>query len=229
MEKNVHNGHRERMFAKFLEDSGNFYDHEILEILLYSALPRKDTNPLAHALLRRFGSLKNVLSADAQSLMTVDGVGEKVAAYLRFQGELHRRLQFIEPEKVSIGNYREARNYVRKKLAGCGTEQLLFVYLDAAGTVLNASAETDGDVSSVKAGLMDMVRSAAALRASGILVAHNHPSGCARPSDEDVSATKDLLYLCRLSGIRLFDHLIVSSEECYSFRGDPAMERIFRQ
>ena len=219
MAEQLHRGHRQRMMEKFSGDPGRFYDHELLEIFLYYAMPRVDTNPLAHRLLARFGSIERVLSADETSLLSVEGVGKRTAAFLRMHGELYRRIVQVKPREIKLVNSLDGKNFVKEKLKDKDEEEFLFVFMDGLGKVLSVSKHSDGMRGSVGAKILEMVRSAAALKAKNLLIAHNHPSGSLRPSEEDLASTDKLRMFCEMCEMRLIDHVIVAAGgETFSMR-----------
>lgn len=220
MSDKLHKGHRQRLMEKIGKAPDQFYDHEILEALLFCVLPRVDTNPLAHRLLQRFGDIKNVLNAEETALCSVEGVGKQVANFLRLQGELHRRIDQVKPKTHYLKNSRDTRLFVRQHLDENDKEKLLIIFLNGVGKVLSVSTYSNKKKDLVKTKVLDMVQSAAALHATALVIAHNHPSGNPKPSEDDIASTEALNVFCKMCGIVLSDHVIVAGTDSFSFRDE---------
>ena len=219
MEKNIHTGHREKMRDRFIHDKGfeNFEDHQILELLLYYANPRGDTNPTAHALLDEFGSLKGVLEARPEQLMNVSGVGKQAAVLISMVVPLTRvwnRCAMEVPDR--IGNSREAENYCLSILAGERTERFYVISLNAKCNVLGRRKISEGSLSEVSAYPRMVMETALNYNAHSVLLCHNHPGGTCAPSPEDISSTVQLQQLLNGVGILVLDHIIVAGNRTYS-------------
>ncbi len=219
MDENIHAGHREKMRARFIRDKGfeNFEDHQILELLLYYANTRSDTNPLAHELLDRFGSLKGVLEARPEQLMTVHGIGQQQATLISMVVPLTRvwhRCAMTVPDR--IGNSREAEDYCLSILAGERTERFYVVSLNAKCNVLGRRKISEGSLSEVSAYPRMVLETALNYNAHSVLLCHNHPGGTCAPSPEDIASTLQLQRLLNGVGILLLDHIIVAGDRTYS-------------
>ena len=219
MDENIHAGHREKMRARFIRDKGfeNFEDHQILELLLYYANTRSDTNPLAHELLDRFGSLKGVLEARPEQLMTVHGIGQQQATLISMVVPLTRvwhRCAMTVPDR--IGNSREAEDYCLSILAGERTERFYVVSLNAKCNVLGRRKISEGSLSEVSAYPRMVLETALNYNAHSVLLCHNHPGGTCAPSAEDIASTLQLQRLLNGVGILLLDHIIVAGDRTYS-------------
>ncbi|MBR2661167.1 MAG: DNA repair protein RadC [Clostridiales bacterium] len=219
MAESMHAGHREKMRNRFIREKGfeNFEDHQILELLLFYANTRSDTNPLAHELLNTFGSLKGVLEARPEQLMTVKGIGEQQAVLLSMVVPLTRvwhRCAMGDPEK--IGNSREAENYCLSILAGERTERFYVISLNAKCHVLGRRKISEGSLSEVSAYPRMVMETALNYNAHSVLLCHNHPGGTCAPSPEDISSTIQLQRLLNGVGILVLDHIIVAGDRTYS-------------
>ena len=215
----IHTGHREKMRDRFIHDKGfeNFEDHQILELLLFYANSRSDTNPLAHTLLDEFGSLKGVLEARPEQLMQVKGIGKQQAVLLSMVVPLTRvwhRCAMESPNR--IGNSREAENYCLSILAGERTERFYVVSLNAKCKVLGRRKISEGSLSEVSAYPRMVMETALNYNAHSVLLCHNHPGGTCAPSPEDVSSTIQLQRLLNGVGILVLDHIIVAGDRTYS-------------
>ena len=219
MSINLHEGHREKMRDRFIRDKGfeNFEDHQILELLLFYANPRGDTNPVAHKLLDTFGSMKGVLEARPEQLIAVEGVGKQAATLISMVVPLTRvwhRCAMEAPEK--IGNSREAENYCLSILAGERTERFYVVSLNAKCNVLGRRKISEGSLSEVSAYPRMVMETALNYNAHSVLLCHNHPGGTCAPSPEDISSTLQLQRLLNGVGILVLDHIIVAGDKTYS-------------
>ena len=216
---NPHLGHREKLRQRFIRENGldHFEDHQILELLLFYANPRGDTNPIAHALLEQFGSLKGVLEARPEMLMTVPGVKETAATLISMVVPLTRvwnRCAMTEPDR--IGNSREAEKYCLSILAGHRSERFYVVSLNAKCQVLGRRMISEGSLSEVSAYPRIVMETALNYNAHSVLLCHNHPGGTCAPSPEDIASTLQLQRLLNGVGILLLDHIIVANENTYS-------------
>ncbi len=216
---NPHAGHREKLRQRFIHENGfeSFEDHQILELLLFYANPRSDTNPIAHALLDTFGSLKGVLEARPEMLMKVPNVGEKAATLISMVVPFTRvwnRCAMAVPER--IGNSREAEKYCLSILAGSRNESFYVVSLNAKCAVLGRRRISEGSLSEVSAYPRMVMETALNYNAHSVLLCHNHPGGTCAPSPEDIASTLQLQRLLNGVGILLLDHIIVANESTYS-------------
>jgi len=215
----VHDGHRNRMRQRFLQNGLNgFADHEALELLLYNTIPRGDTNPLAHALMDRFGSLSAVFSAPVELLTQVEGVGERTAILLRLVPLIAQRARLAEMERELILNTRERVGaYLLELFSQERNEAVYEVCLDAKGKLLACRRLGEGSSSAVNLDIRKVVENAILYSASSVILAHNHPSGIALPSRDDQTATDQAKAALEAIGVRLEDHIIVTDRDFVSF------------
>lgn len=219
MSDNIHTGHREKMRDRFIHDKGfeNFEDHQILELLLYYANARSDTNPIAHELLEEFGSMKGVLEARPEQLMKVKGIGKQQAVLISMVVPLTKvwhRCAMSSPQR--IGNSREAEEYCLSILSGERTERFYVISLNAKCCILGRRRIADGSLSEVPAYPRLVLETALNYNAHSILLCHNHPGGTCAPSPEDISSTIQLQRLLNGVGILVLDHIIVAGDRTYS-------------
>lgn len=221
----MHEGHRDRLTKRFLNEGfEGFEDHELLEFLLFYALPRVDTNAIAHQLIDRFGSLSGVLEADAKDLEQVSGVGPKAAAYLAMFPEAFRAYERSKlGHRPSIRSVREACAYARTLLFGKPVEQIYVVWLNMQNRVIHTERLSEGSVSESPIYVSRIAAAALRHRAVRAIVAHNHPGGSVRPSSADIRATQDILRALSVLGIELVDHIIISDNDYFSFQADSMM------
>lgn len=218
----VHDGHRDRKRQQFLTSGPDpFADHELLEVLLYYAVPRKDTNPIAHELINRFGSLQAVFAAPAAELERVPGLGRNAAVLLKLVPELYRKAILSASANETVLNTTDRiGEFFRDLLAGQSKEVMYQLCLDAKGRRLNLYKVTDGDPSSVNLNVRKIVENAILSQASMVALAHNHPSGVAFPSHADIVATTMIQTALDSIGIRFADHIIVADGDFISMRQD---------
>ena len=212
----IHEGHRARMKKKLLENGErSLADHELLEVLLYYAIPRRDTNELAHRLLKQFGSLRGVLSAPVQELACVRGVGQQAALLMGMVQMLCRRAAQREKEQI-LNSVDACGAYFTELLGSSRREMLWQVCLDGKGKVLSSRCLAEGDVSMAAVSVRQVVEYALRAGAVGVVLAHNHPSGVALPSQEDIATTRLIRDALRTMNIQLVDHIVVADGDYVS-------------
>lgn len=217
-EKSIHAGHRERIRER-LRTAGlsTFSEHEVLELLLTYAIPQRDVNPLAHELIAAFGSLSAVLNADENELLRVKGMGRNAALLLTMMPQLMRYYQMNAlGERPVITALDDARAYCAPLFFGVDEEQIYMVCLDQAGHVLHRSLLHTGTVDQVALHPRTVVETAIRHNAYSVILAHNHPSGVAAPSQPDIDVTKKITSALFYIGIQLVDHMIFAGREVYS-------------
>lgn len=219
----VHAGHRARLRKRLMDHGLNgFEDHEALEMLLAYAIPRRNTNELAHRLIKRYGSLLDVLSANARDLMQTQDVGEQTAMLLTLVGGLMLRVK--KPgSSARLRTPVDVMNYCTTLLEGFAYETLFAISLDKTGRVLFADRISQGTLTQTVIYPRIVVESALRHQAHSVILAHNHPSGDVRPSEEDREATDSIRSALATIGISLFDHMIVGGESVFSFTLDREM------
>ncbi len=215
----MHEGHRERLKKRFKSEGlASFTDVQALELLLFYALPRMDTNPLAHRLLERFGSLKNLFEADASDIAAVEGIGENSALLIRLLPEITRKFWILDTQSTqSITTAEQAARFIRPILFGKPVEHVYVFCLNSHCQIKHYNCISEGTVSDVTIYLRRLVECAMRLHASRILIAHNHPGGRPQPSETDIRATHAIRNALAPLDIDLMDHLIFSDHSYFSF------------
>ena len=215
----IHDGHRERLRTNFIENSlDSFNELNSLELLLFYAIPRRDTNELAHRLLDRFGSLYGVFDASYHELMEVEGVGESAAALIKLIPEIMRKSRVSKTSNVrQITTSSAAGKYLVPRFLYQEVEMLLLLCLDSQKRIISCVEISRGVVNSVDVNVRRVVEIALKYRASSVILSHNHPDGIAMPSKEDDSLTQLIANALASVGISLIDHIIVAGENYISY------------
>jgi len=215
-----HLGHRARMRTRLLVGGPEgLLDHELLEMLLFQALPRRDTKPIARALLVRFGSFANAITAPAHDLREVEGLGEAGTAALKVvQAAALRLLRAEVREKPVLNNWDRLIAYLSAVLAREPVEQFRLLFLDTKNRLIADEAQARGTVNHTPVYPREVVKRALELQATALILVHNHPSGDPTPSRADVEMTQEVKAAAGLLGITVHDHLIVGNGRHLSFR-----------
>jgi DNA repair protein RadC len=213
-------GHRARLRTRLLTAGPDaLADHEMLEMALFLALPRRDTKPIARLLLNRFGSFEATISASPAELMGVEGVGEAGAAALKLvQGASLRLLRHTVRDKPILKDWNKLLDYLTAAMAHERVEQARVLFLDAKNRLLADEIQSRGTVNATMVYPREIVRRALELNAIGIVLVHNHPSGDPAASREDMAMTKDVQRAAAALGIALVDHIIIAGTRWLSFQ-----------
>ena len=222
----IHDGHRARLREAFLE-SGLAGMNAItsLELLLSYSIPRRDTNPIAHMLLDRFGSLQNVFDASEQELMEVEGVGPGTAVLLRLVPQIMRKSAIDKAAELCyVLSTQNVRDYLMPHFLYERDELALMLCLDSQRRVIKCQELSRGVVNAVNLDVRRVVETALKNRAVAVILAHNHPDGTAVNSREDDAVTRQVYLSLRTVGISLSDHLIFASDGVFSYRDTGALK-----
>lgn len=216
---NVNEGHRERLRKRMMKEGlQGFQDHEVLELLLFQYLPRRDTNKLAHDLINKFGSFTNVLDASPEQLMTVKGVSEITACNLSMLKEVWRRYRQGSAQKISLGKVSSIVKYAQKLVAESYIERLVVVYVYNATNFLLSEEFTSDSTQEVKVDLKKIISSAVRANAAGVMLFHCHVNGVCEPSDADIVFTEKLFVTLANLHMVLLEHIIFNNNgDYYSF------------
>ena len=217
-ERNVHKGHRQRLKERFLRHGlDNFEEHQVLELLLFYGIPQRDTNAVAHDLLDRFGSLSRVLEATPEELAEIPYVGDNVSTLFKLITAVSRYYQVnvAQREKI-LATIEDCGRYLVPFFHGRQQETVFLLCLDAKCKVLACEKVGQGGVNSAGVSARHVVETALKFNATSAILAHNHPSGLALPSKDDVRTT------CRIAAaldgvdVELTDHIVVADEDWVS-------------
>jgi DNA repair protein RadC len=224
----MHQGHRERTRKRFISHGlDDFEDHEVLELMLFYAVPRKNTNEIAHRLVNAFGSIPAIFDAPINLLKEVEGVGESVAVFIKLIPELTR---VYSEKKFSTANHSlELKNLCDKlclKFIGRTEETVAIMLFDAKGKLIYDGVVSKGTVNAVDMYSRRIIELIVLYNACSLILAHNHPSGFAVPSQADIDSTKHLSRVLHNMRVTLVDHIIVADNDYVSMR-DCGFDAIF--
>lgn len=214
----IHEGHRQRMLHRFrTEGLDGFNQVQALELLLFYCIPRRDTNELAHRLLDQFGSVSRVMDAPIAELVKVPGMGENAATFLHLTKQMGRYYQVDSAQKgVLIRDIEDCGRYLLPYFLGRKVETVFLLCMNASCNVIACREVGEGAVNSAAISPRNVVQIALAEQATTVVLAHNHPSGVALPSQEDVLATQRLAAALASIDVILFDHLIIADDDFVS-------------
>ena len=214
-----HDGHRERLRERFRKEGlANFQEHEVLELFLFYCLPRKDTNELGHALIKRFGSLANVLETPAEELAKLPGMGINAATFLTLIAQLERYYLMHQNDEKFLASLDDCGKYLANCFRNQRNETVMLLCLDAKCKMISCNEVGQGSVNSAAVPIRRVVEMALGVNASSAILAHNHPSGLAIPSGEDIQTTRRLALALDAVEIQLVDHIIVADSDYVSLR-----------
>ena len=214
----MHEGHRQRLKTRFRKEGlDNFDELYVLELLLFYCVPRKDTNPLAHSLLDHFGDLNSVLDASAQELEKVPGIGESISTFLTMVKAVNRYYDVNASKNIRIlRTIEQCGAYLIPRFKCRENETVFLLCLDAKCKVLCCKEVGEGSVNSANVPIRRIVEMALGANATTAILAHNHPSGLAIPSDDDIQTTLRLARALESVDIVLADHLVISGDDFVS-------------
>lgn len=230
-DKGIHSEHRKRVRGRVVNyGCSQLKEHELLELLLFYAIPRKNTNELAHRLIKRFGNtLDGVFNASIEQLQKVDGVGESTAIMIAAMGETFRRINANpEPRKRIYKNTESLKNLVVSLLQGKVNEQVLLLCFDETKKLKHHVILSEGNKVSSELDMKKVVQNLVDSDSSIVVLAHNHPTSSPNPSANDIDSTRMLCVTLRKIGYAVADHIIVGENgEAYSMRLDPRFTSLF--
>lgn len=214
--------HRQRLRARFMDGGATAMpDYELLELVLFRAIPRQDVKPLARRLLDTFGDFNRVLSAPASRLTEVQGVGDAVVQELKIvEAAAHRLARAKVMHRAVLSSWEQLLDYCRTSMAHRETEQFRVLYLDRKNVLVADEEQARGTVDHVPVYPREVVKRALELNASALILVHNHPSGDPTPSEADIAVTGQIQDATKVMGIVLHDHLIIGKSCELSFRSE---------
>lgn len=221
-----HAGHRQRMKQRFqTQGLAGFAPHEMLELALFYAIPQRDVNPLAHRLMERYGSLHRVLDASVEELQQVDGIGENAATLLSLFSHMARALERSRDEGLEdLNNHRTMKEHCYRLLNGLDHEEFYVVCLNPQNRLIRDVCVSKGSVSEVWAHPREVVDAVLRHNATSVVLCHNHPSGSAVPSANDLALTRRVADVLTGIGVLLHDHLVVAGSSLLSMTESQLMK-----
>lgn len=225
-EKPHHAGHRDRLRARYLKSgAGAFEDYELLEMMLFAAIPRRDVKPLAKALLARFGTIAGVLGAPVEDLLRVKGLSENSVVLLKTVHALTQRALLDDIRKRPLLNsWQKLIDYCTVAMAHEKREQFRVLFLNRKNQLIGDEVQQVGTVDHTPVYPREIVKRALEIGATAMILVHNHPSGDPMPSDADLSMTEDIIRASAALGIHVHDHIIISESGHISFKSLGIME-----
>ena len=213
----THEGHRERLKKRFLNSPESFEDHELLELLLFYAIPRKNTNETAHKLLERFGSIKGILDANLEALSEVDGIGQNAAIYIKTIAMLVSKYEYVDTREDGIlKNPETLHTFLKNLFIGTDNEISYVLMFDNSRRLITCEKIGEGFSMEHTLSLRKIASCALSTNASFAIMVHNHPNGRALPSGEDIQATNRIRIMLESMGVVLMDHFIIAENDCVS-------------
>lgn len=216
----VHDGHRDRLKSRFAEHGlESFNDINALELLLFYAIPRKDTNVMAHDLVDRFGSLSGVFDASLRELTEVPGIGENTALLIKLVPQMMKKCQLSKVNDIRVfRSSHDLGRFLVPRFMDERDELALLLCLDSRKSLICCRVLNRGVVNAVDITVRRLVELALKNKAASLVLAHNHPEGIALPSREDEAFTRKAAEALRLMGMELVDHIIVAGDRYFSMR-----------
>ncbi|WP_448660096.1 RadC family protein [Sphingomonas sp. CJ99] len=213
-------GHRERVRNRLLASDGDgLADHELIEYLLATAQPRVDTKDTAKRLIERFGSLPDLLAADVQSILKVDGAGEATAAAIKIvRAVMTRTLKAQVMDRPVLSNWQALLDYLRVRMAHDAVEQVRVLHLNTRNILIADDAMSRGTIDEAPVHLREVIRRAIDFGSAAIILVHNHPSGDPTPSKADIDLTRAIAAAGKPLNIAVHDHLIMGRNGHVSLR-----------
>jgi len=213
-------GHRERLRDRFVDGGPDALpDYELLELVLFRSLPRRDTKPIAKALLEKFGSFAEVISASRERLTEVKGIGDLVATDLKLIQAAAIRLSLSSVlNKTALHSWSQLINYCRASMAYKNNEQFRILFLDKKNYLIADEVQGEGTIDHTPVYIREVIKRTLELSAASIILVHNHPSGDVTPSRADIEMTQKIVDAAEKLNILVHDHIIVGREGHASFR-----------
>lgn len=228
---NPNEGHRHRLRERMMKEGlQGFQDHEVLELLLFQYVPRKDTNKMAHELLTKFGGFSNVLDASPEQLMTVDGISETIACNIAMLKEVWQRYRKSVANKMSLRGFASIIKYSKLIVADHYHEKLVAVYVDNATNFILQEEFTSDNTQQVSVDIKKIVSSAMRANAAGVILFHCHVRGICTPSEYDKAFTEKLYFALASLNVMLLEHIIFNAEnDYYSFFREGDIDEITKK
>ncbi len=215
---NDKSGHRDRLKKRYLSSGfSGFSDHEVLELIYFYALPRRDTKPLAKKLLTKFGSLKNIFEATPDELMKIGGLSENSAILFSLMMETYRVYVSTKDVRIELKTPTSVHRYLKQFFVNEKRECFYLVCLDNKKRLINTYLISEGSIDETQVYIRNIFEEAIKSNAVNVILAHNHPSGDPTPSNQDIIATDNIVKSLEIVSVRVLDHVIITDDDYYSF------------
>ena len=222
----THKGHRRRLREKFLKSGlSGFHDYEVVELLLTLGAPRRDCKPQAKEALKRFKTLRGVLSASTEELQEIDGIGPHSALGIRLVREIAR--EFLKGKIIDQPFFKSSReifDYLYHAMRDLKKELFKVIYLGSQNRIIEVTDVFEGTVDSSSISPREIVEGALKDNATALIFVHNHPSGNPAPSTSDKDLTRELVYVGKIMQMKVIDHIIIGNDRYYSFADEGLIE-----
>lgn len=224
----LHDGHRERLRERFLKFGiEGMEEHEILELLLFYVIPRKDTNEFAHNLINRHGSLIGVLEATPQQISEIKGLSQRTAAFLKLISDVVRLCKEQSKKWATLNSFEECGEFLLERYKGFTNEVVSIICLDRKCNILRWVPILEGGRDSVQFNTKKIISAVVESDADSVVLAHNHPFGTALPSDDDVTSTILIRETLMHINVVLLDHIIICDDDFVSMASSKSYQHIF--
>lgn len=226
---NIHAGHRERVRKRYIDEGlSGFKKHEVLELLLFYAIQRADTNELAHRLLNAYnGNLSEIMGADVKSLSSIPGIGDNAAVFLTMIPQVFKIYREELMRREGISGREKVEEYIANRFTGERVERVLIACLDYKMNLIGCEFTDTGSVNFSSVNLRNIIDACLRYNATMAIIAHNHPRGTALPSKEDLTTTLRVKQALDIVGVRLIDHMIVAGEDYISLACSKRFSELF--
>ncbi len=226
---NLHKGHRQRLLKKYVENGINsLEEHEILEVLLFFVFSRCNTNEIGHELIKRFGSVENVLNAPIDEISKIKGIGESSAVLLRFLGDVVDCMNVSDNSSIKLNSIEKIIEFCKLRFSNADKEFCHFVMLDKRNIYIACISLSGCRFSSVNVNLKSVLMKAFNVNACSAIIVHNHPNSTAAASNSDVNNTRVIAQTLGSLDIGLIDHVIIGTDGYYSMRSERLLEDIWK-
>lgn len=232
MATNLHEGHRDRLRSEFLNlgENQTMHDHKLLEMLLFYAIPRKDTNGIAHTLINTFGSFSAVFDADVEALAEIKGMTKNAAVLIKSVLPIARMyLEGKSDDVKCVKTFEDIGSYLLLKYFGIKSETSSLLCLKGKGEIISFEIISDGDLDSTGISIRTVIETVIKTSATAVVLAHNHPSGIALPSVQDIEITKMVSDALSAISVPLVDHIIIANNDYVSMAQSSKYSHLFKR
>lgn len=216
-------GHRKRLKDRFFSAPESVPDYELLELILFNAIPRRDVKPYSKELIKKFGSFSKVINLDLNKLNDIEVPYSVIHQFMLIKESQNRILKGNLSEVTILNNMTALHDYLRNSIGNSNIEHFRVIYLNTKNHLIADEVMQSGTVDQTSVYPREILKKAIYHDASAIIIAHNHPSGVAKPSKADILVTNKIVEACKTIDVKVHDHIIVASNEIFSFRTENLM------